>query len=180
MNRLHSLCAVATWTAARRDGRFAEPAIRRLRSAAVAGLPGDDSVAVTQYGALCAALLDAIRSASLRLPDASSQLERADTAARTYPVGQSLGSNLVVARLAEAQGDLHLALRAVRRGPGRYSMFPWYLSTFLREEGRLAALTGDTAGAVQAYRHYLALRPDPDVAPEVARVRAALAALTRN
>jgi hypothetical protein len=34
----------------------------------------------------------------------------------------------------------------------------WYLSTFLREEGRLAALTGDTAGAIRAYQHYLALR----------------------
>jgi len=29
------------------------------------------------------------------------------------------------------------------------------MSTFLREEGRLAAITGDTAGAVRALRHYL-------------------------
>lgn len=58
------------------------------------------------------------------------------------------------------------ALAAVRRGR------PWGTWTtdlsaglivdFLREEGRLAAATGDTAGAVQAYEHYLALRDDPE------------------
>jgi hypothetical protein len=54
-----------------------------------------------------------------------------------------------------------------------------YLSTFLREEGRLAALTGDTAAAVRADRHYLALRynPEPSVRPEVERVRLQLATL---
>ena len=85
--------------------------------------------------------------------------------------------------MAEAQGDLHLALRAVRRRAGRYNMLPtWYLSTFLREEGRLAALTGDTAGAIRAYQHHLALRPDPEpeVKPEVERVGAELAKLMRQ
>jgi hypothetical protein len=85
-----------------------------------------------------------------------------------------------VARVAELQGDLPLALRAVRRRAGVYGMFPsWYLSTYLREEGRLAALTGDTAGAVTAYRHYLALRPqpEPETRPEVDAVRTRLAQL---
>lgn len=31
----------------------------------------------------------------------------------------------------------------------------------LREEGPLAALTGDTTGAIRAVSHYLALREDP-------------------
>jgi len=50
------------------------------------------------------------------------------------------------------------------------------LSTQLREEGRLAALVGDTAAAVRAYRHYLALRNDPEpvLRPEVERIRAEL------
>ena len=41
---------------------------------------------------------------------------------------------------------------------------------------RLAALTGDTVGAVRAYRHYLALRtnPEPAMALEVGSVRAQL------
>ena len=107
-------------------------------------------------------------------------LARADTLARTYNVGESLGANLVVARLAEIQGDLPLALRAVRRrSRTATTCCPWYLSTYLREEGRLSALTGDTAGAVRAYRHYLALRPDPEpaVRPEVDAVRTRLAGL---
>jgi hypothetical protein len=117
------------------------------------------------------------------LPEARAKLEHADTAARTFIVGQSLAANLVVARLAESQGDLHLALRAVRRRAGRYNMLPpWYLSTFLREEGRLSALTGDTAGAVRAYRHYLDLRPDPEpeVRSEIELVRAELAKLSQE
>ena len=96
-------------------------------------------------------MLEASRAAALHLPNARTALELADTAARTYDVGQSLGANLVVARLAEAQGNLPLALRAVRRRAGAYDLLPtWYLSTFLHEEGRLAALTGDTAGAIRA------------------------------
>ncbi len=57
-----------------------------------------------------------------------------------------------------------------------------YLSTFLREEGRLAALTGDPIGAIRAYQHYLALRsdPEPSTKPEVDRVRAELARLRRD
>ena len=51
-----------------------------------------------------------------------------------------------------------------------------YLAAQLREEGRLAALTGDREGAIRAYRHYLALRndPEPAVAAQVAAVRAEL------
>jgi hypothetical protein len=183
MNQLHSLCALATWRVVRGDYRFAEAAIRRLRTAAVGGLPPDDSIAVTQYTTLCAALLEATRATDLHLPEARAKLEHADTVARTFIVGQSLAANLVVARVAESHGDLHLALRAVRRRAGRYNMLPtWYLSTFLREEGRLAALTGDTAGAVRAYRHYLALRPhaEPEVKSEVELVRAELAKLSQE
>jgi hypothetical protein len=133
-----------------------------------------------QYAALCAALLEATRSAALHLPNARSALEQADSAARVYDVGQSLGANLVVARVAEAQGNLAFALRAVRRRASGYDLLPmWYLSTFLREEGRLAALTGDTTGAIQAYQHYLVLRPRPEpaVKPEVDHIRADLARL---
>ena len=67
-----------------------------------------------------------------------------------------------------------MALRALRRRAGIFLAFPsWYLSTYLREEGRVAALVGDTAGAIRADRHYLALRhdPEPEVQPEVETVR---------
>ena len=56
---------------------------------------------------------------------------------------------------------------------------PYFMTTFLREEGRLAALTGDTAGAMRAYRHYLGLRydPEPRLVPQVEWVRRELARL---
>jgi Serine/threonine protein kinase len=182
-NHLQSLCTLAAWRLANGGYRYAESAALRLRQAAVIGLDANDSIAVSHYKTKCAALLEASRAAALRLPQAWTALEEADDAARAYETGQSLGANLVVARLAEAQGNLPLALRAVRRRANGYGLEPpWYLSTFLREEGRLAALTGDTAGAVRAYQHYLALRPhpEPEVIGEVNRVRAELTRLMRK
>src|ERR671934_81518 len=51
----------------------------------------------------------------------------------------------------------HRALDAIRN---RTYMVGWprYLATARREEGRLAALTGDQRGAVRSYEEYLALR----------------------
>ena len=71
-------------------------------------------------------------------------------------------TNFTIARLREAQGDLPAALAAIRRREIDY--FPpylWSLPAFLRQEGRLAALTGDLAGALDAYDRYLTLRTDP-------------------
>ncbi len=87
--------------------------------------------------------------------------------------------NIQIAQLWEREGDPHAALRAIARRSERFSWAPLYLSTLLREEGRLAALTGDTARAVSAYRHYLAFRPDPQASlkPGVDSIRAQLAAL---
>ena len=54
--------------------------------------------------------------------------------------------------------------------------------TYLREEGRLAALTGDRVGADRAYRRYLAIRidPEPELRAQVAQVRADLAVLEQG
>ncbi len=189
--QLESLCVLTTWRAAHGDFEHVEGAVRRLRRTWVTGpLPHDSPIAVTQYTELCAALLEATRATALRLPEARSKLEQADAAARTFiylPSLATLAANLVVARVAEAQGNLPLSLRAVRRRAGGYGLSPrlrgtWYLSTFLREEGRLSALTGDTASAIRAYRHFLALRPnpEPEVKPEVEMVRAELAKISKE
>jgi hypothetical protein len=86
--------------------------------------------------------------------------------------------NLVSARLHEMAGDYEGALRAVRRRgePGDQKVL---LSSYLQEEGRILALTGDTAGARVAFEHYLALRsdPEPSLRPQRDRVRRQLAAL---
>jgi DNA-binding SARP family transcriptional activator len=92
-----------------------------------------------------------------------------------------LTPTLDLARLLERAGNVQGALRAVRRRQ-HHDVTTLSLATHLREEGRLAALAGDTTAAIQAYRHYLALRPDPEpsVAPEVARVRQELERLMRG
>jgi hypothetical protein len=120
-----------------------------------------------------------------RHPDASRAVDRLDSlhmAALPDLRNEDVwvcGGNLVAARLRAAQGDLVGALAAVRRRgePGDQKIL---LSTYLREEGRLAALAGDTVGAVRAYRHFLALRshPEPRLAADAALVQAELRRLT--
>jgi eukaryotic-like serine/threonine-protein kinase len=85
--------------------------------------------------------------------------------------------NMVAARLHEARGELGAALVAMRRRSWGL-LCPSYV-VYHREEGRLAALTGDTTGAIRAYSRYLALRSDaePRFQPKVQQVRSALAAL---
>ncbi len=60
-------------------------------------------------------------------------------------------------------------------------MMGWDASTgtLLRLEGQLAAASGDTAGAIRAYRDYLALRARPEAAlvPQRDSVRSELGVL---
>jgi hypothetical protein len=88
--------------------------------------------------------------------------------------------NLVAARLHEEAGDTAAALAAVRRRVIGNASYPHYVR-YRREEGRLAASLGDTAGAIRAYRHYLALRsaPEPRLRAQADTVRIDLAELLR-
>ena len=88
--------------------------------------------------------------------------------------------NLVAARLHEDAGDTATALAAFRRRVIGVATYPHYVR-YRREEGRLAASLGDTAGAIRAYRHYLALRsaPEPRLRAQADAVKNALAALLR-
>jgi tetratricopeptide (TPR) repeat protein len=155
------LCVEQQWRLARGDLASAGSAIGRLRAA-----NGADVCATVHETWL--AVLD-------KRPDAALLLGRLDSLSLSGAI--AVPRNLVVARLHEAVNDPRGALAAIRRRS--YGFQPSYLSTCLREEGRLAALTGDTASAIAAYRHYLALRSDPEpaVKPVVERVRAELAAL---
>jgi hypothetical protein len=93
-----------------------------------------------------------------------------------------LWQNLVLARLWQERGDTARALAAVRRRAYNEGSPPWALAASLREEGRLAGVTGDSSGALRAYRHYLILRADPDpvLIPQRDSVRAELARLERR
>jgi hypothetical protein len=79
------------------------------------------------------------------------------------PVAPVVAANLLIARQREAEGNLPAALAAVRRREmSYYPAYLWSLPALLRQEGRLAALTGEIAAAVLAYDRYLTLRTDPD------------------
>ena len=128
---------------------------------------------------LGADFVDAIIASRARRPEAEILRARLDSVTLEGCCASVVvnWTNLVVARAHEAAGRDADALRAVRRGVWRFP--PQLLSTFLREEGRLAAKLGDRPDAIRAYRHYLALRsnPEPELRPEVERVRAELAKL---
>jgi serine/threonine-protein kinase len=129
----------------------------------------------------CAIILEAMLPTAQQRADVLAALDRADSLAQLSPPPGGFRprpERLLVARMRESLGDLRGALAVIRQR-AYFGGGVVFLSSFLREEGRLAALTGDRAGAIRAYRHYLALRPDPEpaVKPEVERVRAELANL---
>jgi tetratricopeptide (TPR) repeat protein len=176
-----NMCVVGQWRIAHRQTQDVDSFIRRLRSAHLPGVTPAASAGFMRSATLCTALLEAMQASLSMHSGLGARVERLDSLARTFIIevccgGAVRGTNLVIARLAEAQGDLPRALKAVRRRTGGYMLGPIFLSTYLREEGRLAALTGDTAGAIRAYHHYLALRPNPEphLREEVGQVQADL------
>jgi hypothetical protein len=193
------LCVSTLWRTSRAQLAGAAEAIARLRR----GSPGDSPQTRTTSG-VCAALLAAKSAVASRAPDASVLLDHLDSLVRDGPGGQRNGpaiaftlsaayvrstvgispvgfedfANIEIARMRERLGDARAALAAVRRRPYSYHLSD-YFAAQLREEGRLASLTGDRAGAVRAYRHYLALRSDAEASlrPRIDSVRAELARL---
>ncbi|MGQ0562476.1 MAG: hypothetical protein ACT443_11445 [Gemmatimonadota bacterium] len=124
-----------------------------------------------------AQMLDVLLAMAIRRADLPAALLKLDSIALLGCCSFPHFINLVSARAHEQQGDRKGALAAIRRGYWLYP--PEYLSTYLREEGRLAALLGERAAAVRAYKHYLALRSkvEPSLSGEVNRVRRELARL---
>jgi hypothetical protein len=169
------ICVVETWRLARGDLRTVDRSIATLRAAVATRT--SDSIIDLDYAHRCAMALGALAAGARRTPG-STALQQYDSVMRARPPYLEHG-NLILAQLFEAAGDTRAALRAVRRRGFHYIWGPLFLSTFLREEGRLAALTGDRESAIRAYRHYLALRtdPEPELRAEVDRVRAELARL---
>jgi hypothetical protein len=158
------------------------PSAARQAATLLRGLPVPrDSVWLNRIATLAALLLDAHLAVLDKRPEARTLLSRADSALRTdaEPVYFFEFGNIIVAGLWEASGDPVRALAAIRRRIFDLS-HPPFLTTSLRLEGRLADLAGDRAGAIRAYRRYLALRSDPEpvLKPQVGQVRAELARLT--
>ncbi len=173
-------CWVERWRVAHGDLATTDRAIARLRSPVTLWRGLADSARTAEFGTLCADVLEATVATLRHRPGAALLVSRLNDRLRTAPPGWTDGDNLAVARLLEAHGNVVEALGAVRRR--RFDLVPVFLSTYLREEGRLAALTGDTTGAIAAYRHFLTLQahPEPARAAVVERVRAELGRLTQT
>jgi len=153
-------CGVTSWRLAHGDTRTARETIRRLGSGRVWD---------------CSVMLEALLAATEHRLDAGAAFQRLDSL--LLAGGGRPGWSIEVARWREAQGDLPGALRAAKRCGGYDVVLN--LAYCQREEGRLSALVGDRAGAIDAYSQYLAMRykPEPSVKPEVDHVRAELARL---
>jgi serine/threonine-protein kinase len=176
-------CAVEQWRLMHGDARGVHEALARMRSTNVRGR-SPNAARVEVY---CDVLLDALAAEVEGRPDAISALDRLDSLMRLGPNGGLLGGaitkepgNLIVAWLRERHNDLPGALRALRRVG--YVGSPVFVSVQLREEGRMAALSGDRAGAMRTFRHYLAIRsnPEPALLGEADAVRNALTLLERG
>ena len=131
---------------------------------------------------LCAAVLEVQRGLLTQSDELRAQTELLDNLMRVGPAVEGhmeVAANLTLARAWGELGNLQRALGAARRRSHHPTSGPLGLAAMLRQDGRLAALTGDVQGAAAAYRHYLALRYDPEdsLRPAVDSVRAELARL---
>jgi tetratricopeptide (TPR) repeat protein len=176
---LSNVCVLERWRLAHGSTATARRSIAALR-AFVGRRERSDPLATlfTQ----CMITVDAQLAVLEKSPDAPARVARLDSVLLTGPAGsmQDVG-NLVVAQLKEQTDDVEGALAAVRRREYVFTRGA-YVSTYLREEGRLAELAGDVEGAIAAYRQYLALRsePEPELAVDVEAIRERLERLIRR
>jgi hypothetical protein len=169
--QLVTACRLALWRLAHGETQSVTFLLQRLE----AGLTMGDSVVPEGASPLCSSTIRAMLAAWQGRSDAMAQVERVDSILwlnSQSDYGNKPVLHLIVAGLFEELGEPELALGALGVGVN-------FLSATLREEGRLAALTGDREGAISAYAHYLELRsdPEPEVLPEVEAVRDELARL---
>jgi serine/threonine-protein kinase len=166
------VCVVQQWRVAHGDFAGTPAAIAKLR------MPDPSAPAwLIMQNAACSAALEVALATSRAGPETALLSQRLDSMVQAIPGWKwSFPRHRVVAQLWQTQREWRRALAAIRRRPHGGVR---YLAADLREEARLAALAGDTAGAIHAYRHYLALRldPEPVLRPQVEAVRAVLARL---
>jgi DNA-binding SARP family transcriptional activator/TolB-like protein len=170
------VCTLETWKASTGDFSSTRSATRWLRNEAGPASPDDPG----PYR--CAVFLQALlarHERPHRMADATARVQVLVDQGVVLPGAGPEPLWLFLAEAHERNGDLDAALRAIRRR----SSEPFLLPEQLRIEGRLATLTGDTAAALAAYAHYLALREDPEPALrdemlEVQRAYHALAGVT--
>jgi len=176
--RTRARCWITLWRLEHGDTASARRTLRQI-----AGLDRPDRFA--SWTAVFDVLLTRLEGGDVR-----ASLVRADSVVREYPLGalryEAEAHNLMLARLLREYGEPERALAAVRRrtysAPFLMQFDFTSMPEYLREEARLAAEVGDTTAALEAYRHYFALRdPRPDHAIWAAQwdsMRVELRALT--
>lgn len=153
-------CTLALWGLSQGDTTGVQEAIEQLEG-------WDLTHRLYQVGPICASVAAVQRTLITGSPELPRLAGELDLLMRRGPTAQhqqllGVAANLTLATAFEELGDLNRALEAVRRRPSHLENGVFGLSTFLREEGRLAALNGEGEAAIAAYRHYLALRSDPE------------------
>ena len=125
-------------------------------------------------------VIDMLVATAARRADAAVLRARVDSSARGGCCTPPHWINLAIARASESAGDDTSALRALRRG--RWRVPTMFLSTYLRNEGRVAERLGDRASAIRALEQYLALRsnPEPQLRPDRDSIQAEVARLRRG
>ncbi|MEX2283861.1 MAG: hypothetical protein WEE89_15355 [Gemmatimonadota bacterium] len=167
-------CTLGQWQLRHRNEADYTRVLALLQAPQPSGIPRAADV-------LCVALLRALRSAALNLPDAAIALEQLDSLAREGYGGPITlrRANATIAQLREARGEARLAANAQRRaGTGPDS--GEFLSVWKRERGRFALLEGDTAQAIKHWTDYLRLqaKAEGEARTRMEQVRQQLAAIT--
>ncbi len=166
-------CWSTLWKASHGDTGGVPEAVRYLR----------EEVPLPYRYSVCAGLIEVL-VAEQEGGDVQSAVVRLDSIVRPAPMEPPGGQlardgthwidNLFLSRRLVQVGDTAAALAAVRRAKP-WNSYQTELSggvfvDLLREEARLAAMVGDTAGAIDAYQHYFALRDfRPDHPPWAAQ-----------
>lgn len=179
VTELANRCLAAEWRLWHGQGLGDAALPERARAAA-----GDGRGFQNSQLAVCAGIVEALAAAPGPVRNAA--LDRLDTLLLRGPftgfvdLGGPYYGNLALSRLREESGDLEEALAASRR-LSHFHGEPGYTAEFRFQEARLAEQLGLDSAAVSAYRYYLNLRADPELARRagVDSARARLEALQR-
>jgi hypothetical protein len=176
LERTRALCATEQWRLWNGDNSRYEKTARQLSA-----VP-EDSGSAKAEATICVqvlATINAIENQPAALKERALALNALMRDGPAIHAAFRNASNIVLGRAAERVGDRALAYRAFSRRPF-HPLGSILMPTMLREQGRLAALTGDRDKAIAVYRRYLNLteQAEPSIQEEVDAVRIHLAQLT--
>ncbi len=168
-DRLNSLlrnnCALGLWQLFVGDGEGA--------AATLEAILADDRSIIRDSRIVCSLALEVSLAAPGSMTDRLGVLDSVLTSRVMAKQTFTMAPNMVAARLYERDGLHRRALAAVRRRFTGMILANIFAAARYREEGRLAAILGDTAHAIDAYMRYLNMRyaPEPELQADVDAVR---------